>query len=90
MSNAINYVLARLCGRGAIDIPKRILETAFRDEWLDSRAPTSLENRIQPLITKRCFKDALRYVNRSSTTKPSQHVVDSVAHDFFLIVHESR
>lgn len=52
MSNAINYVLARLCGRGAIDIPKRILETAFRDEWLDSRAPTSLENRILHWVIK--------------------------------------
>ena len=58
MSNAINYVMARLCGRGAIEIPKRILETAFRDEWLDSKAPTSLESRILNWVLKdRVFQD---------------------------------
>jgi hypothetical protein len=50
MSNAITYALARICGRGSIEIPRRILETAFRDEWLDTRAPISLESRIQSWV----------------------------------------
>ncbi len=52
MSSAINYVLGRLCGRGAIDIPRQILEVGFRDEWLDRSAPISLENKILNWVIK--------------------------------------
>lgn len=52
MSSALNYALARLCGRGAIDIPRQILQVAFRDEWLDRSAPISLENKILNWVIK--------------------------------------
>lgn len=46
MSAAINYVMGRLLGRGNIDINRRILEVGFRDDWLESRAPATLESKI--------------------------------------------
>lgn len=52
MSSALNYVMSRLCGRGAIDIPRQILEVGFRDEWLDRSAPVSLENKILNWVIK--------------------------------------
>lgn len=52
MSSAINYVMGRLCGRGAIDIPRQILEVGFRDEWLDKSAPISIENKILNWVIK--------------------------------------
>lgn len=52
MSSALNYVMGRLCGRGAIDIPRQVLEVGFRDEWLDRSAPVSLENKILNWVIK--------------------------------------
>ena len=47
-----------ICGRGAIDIPESILKIAFRDEWLDSKAPVTLESRIlQWVIKERVIRD---------------------------------
>lgn len=48
----MNYVMGRLCGRGAIDIPRQVLEVGFRDEWLDRSAPVSLENKILNWVIK--------------------------------------
>lgn len=52
MSSALNYVMGRLCGRGAIDIPRQILEVGFRDNWLDQYAPVTLENKILNWVIK--------------------------------------
>lgn len=58
MSNAINYTLGRLLGRGAIEIPRQVLEVGFRDEWLDRSAPITLENKILNWVIKeRVIKD---------------------------------
>ncbi len=52
MSGAFSYVLDRLTGRGAIDIPRKILEVVFRDEWLDRQGPMSLESKILMWVIK--------------------------------------
>ena len=52
MSGVFSYVLDRLTGRGAIDIPRRILEVVFRDEWLDRQGPMSLESKILLWVIK--------------------------------------
>lgn len=52
MSGAINYALSRICGRGAIDIPREILRVGFRDDWLDNRSPITLEQKILNWVIK--------------------------------------
>lgn len=52
MSGALNYVLGRLVGRGAFDIPKQIIEVGFRDEWLDRSSPQTLESKILNWVIK--------------------------------------
>lgn len=52
MSNAITYALGRLIGRGAIEIPKRVIEVGFRDTWLDRQAPLTLEAKINNWVIK--------------------------------------
>ena len=46
MSGVISYVMDRISGRGSIDIPRKILDVVFRDEWLDRGGPVSVESKI--------------------------------------------
>lgn len=46
MAGAITYVMDRIAGRGAIDIPRKVLEVVFRDEWLDRGGPVTIEQKI--------------------------------------------
>lgn len=52
MSAAINYVMGRLLGKGAFEIPRQVLEVGFRDDWLDQAAPITLENKILNWVIK--------------------------------------
>lgn len=52
MSGVISYVIDRISGRGAIDIPRRILEVVFRDEWMDKQGPVSIESKILMWVIK--------------------------------------
>lgn len=52
MSGALTYVLTRLVGRGAFDIPKQLLEVGFRDDWLDRSSPQTLETKILNWVIK--------------------------------------
>lgn len=62
MSGAINYVMSRICGQGSFDLPKRILQEVFKDEWLDRQMPTSLEDRIlMRVIRPRVLRDIDMY-----------------------------
>ncbi len=52
MSGVISYVIDRIAGRGSIDIPRRILEVVFRDEWMDKQGPVSIESKILMWVIK--------------------------------------
>lgn len=65
MSNAINYIMGTICGVGAIEIPRQILEEVFKDEWLERNMPTSLEDRIfQRVIRPRVMMDINMYMGQ--------------------------
>lgn len=62
MSGAINYIMSRVCGRGSFDIPRQILEEAFKDDWLDRNMPRSLEDRVfEAIIRPRVLRDIDMY-----------------------------
>lgn len=62
MSSAINYILERICGQGAFDIPFEVLEAVFKDDWLDREMPTSLADRVyRNILRPRVFRDIELY-----------------------------
>lgn len=62
MSGAINYIMARICGQGSFDLPKRILQEVFKDDSLDRMMPRSLEDKIfTAVIRPRVMRDIDMY-----------------------------
>lgn len=62
MSGAINYIMSRICGQGSFDLPKRILQEVFKDDWLDREMPRSLEDKIfMSVIRPRVMRDIDMY-----------------------------
>ena len=62
MSGAINYIMNRICGQGAFDIPTQILEVIFKDDWLDRNMPMSLQDRVfTRVIRPRVLRDIDMY-----------------------------
>ncbi len=85
MSAAIGYALDMICGRGAIDIPESILKIAFRDEWLDSKAPVTLESRIlQWVIKERVIRD-MNLVQGEEVQVPLDDLSPYITDDYVVV-----